>query len=375
MIRNIRLLLCGLLSVAISCSSSSEEPAPAPAPNTPTRLAAPQPTVSGETAETAFTIEWNAVANADYYRCTIDGKEEQTVRTTRLSVSGRTPDTSYTVRVQACSDDETKFLASEWGSATVRTAAPTVRKEYKLVWSDEFDGTELDRTVWDYQLGGGGFGNQEKQYYTDRPENVRVEEGCLVIEARKEQYENNSYTSGRINSKNRKAFAYGKFEARLQLAKGTGTWSAYWMMGNNYDIYRWPACGEIDIMEHVGKEPTMISHALHTSEANGTNGRNWNSRKYIDGIEEGFHTYTFVWEKDWDNGDDLLQFLVDGEVTAQRYQPHGATDYKVWPFDKEFFLIFNLAIGGTWGGAIDDSIFNEPVQMKVDYIRVYQRVD
>lgn len=367
MIRNIHLLLGSLLLIFTGCSGDSEEPAPAG------RLTAPQPVaVPGQTEATAFAIQWEAVANADYYRYSVNDLEELTAAEPRITVSGLTPETSYTVRVQACSNDTAHYSASEWGTVTVRT---TARKPYKLVWSDEFDGTSLDLDVWDYQLGGGGFGNQEKQYYTDRPENVRLEDGCLVIEARKEAYGNNSYTSGRINSKNRKAFLYGKLEARLQLAKGAGTWSAYWMMGNNYDIYRWPACGEIDIMEHVGKDPTMISHALHTSEANGTNGRNWNSRKYFDNIEEGFHTYTFVWEKDWDNGDDLLQFMVDGAVTAQRYQPHGVSDYKIWPFDKEFFLIFNLAIGGTWGGTIDDSIFNEPVQMKVDYIRVYQRAD
>jgi len=384
MIRNIRLLLCGLLLAVTSCSGNSDEPDPnsdpTPAPDTPVRLATPLPVeLSDLTGETSLTIQWSAVAHADFYVYTVNGGEEKTVDATRVTISGLNGGTDYTVKVKARSNDPANYTESGWGLVIVRTkgtAPAPERKEYKLVWSDEFDGTALDTGVWNYQIGGGGYGNQEKQYYTDRPENIRLEGGCLIIEARKEPYENNGYTSARINTKGKKSFAYGKIEARIQLPSGVGTWPAFWMMGANYDAYRWPICGEIDIMEHVGKEPTMISHALHTGNENGSNGRNWNRRSYFDNIEEGFHTYTFIWEQDWDNGDDMLQFMVDGQTTATRYQPHGTDDdYKAWPFNKEFFLILNVAMGGTWGGAIDDSIFDAPVLMKVDYIRVYQRTE
>lgn len=380
MFRNI-LLFFSVLLAGTSCSGGSDEPVPTPAPSpaAPTRLAVPLPVeLSDLTTENGFTIQWSAIAHADSYVYTVDGGEEKSTTETRLALTGLAPETTYTVKVKAVSNDPAAYAESGWGAVMVQTKEGTApeRKEYKLVWSDEFDGTTLDTESWNYQIGGEGYGNQEKQYYTDRPENVRLEDGCLVIEARKEAYEKNSYTSGRINTKGKRTFAYGKIEARIQLPKGRGTWPAFWMLGANYDTYQWPRCGEIDIMEHVGKEPTMISHALHTFNKNGSNGQNWNTRKYIDGIEEGFHTYTFLWEKDWDNGDDMLQFLVDDQVTGTYYQPHGSDeDYKTYPFNKEFFLIFNIAVGGTWGGTIDDSIFENPVLMKVDYIRVYQRVD
>ncbi len=385
MFRNLLIILSGLLLAGASCSNGSEEPTPAPnpdpMPSTPTQLAAPLPLeLSDLTTDNGFTVQWSAVAHADSYVYTVDGGEEKSTTDTRLALTGLAAETTYTVKVKARSDNPAAWSESGWGAVTVKTKAGTSpapeRKEYKLVWSDEFDGSTLDTESWNYQIGGDGYGNQEKQHYTDRPENVRLEEGCLVIEARKEVYGKNSYTSGRINTKNKRSFAYGKIEARIQLPKGRGTWPAFWMLGANYDVYQWPRCGEIDIMEHVGKEPTMISHALHTFSKNGSNGQNWNARKYIDDIEEGFHTYTLVWEKDWDNGDDMLQFLVDDQVTATYYQPHGSDDdYKAYPFNKEFFLIFNIAVGGTWGGTIDDSIFANPVLMKVDYVRVYQRVE
>lgn len=378
--RMIRTTLYTLFLFTAAGCSGSESPTPQPGPQPPaTQLAAPVPTeVAGVTTENSFTVQWQAVVDAVSYTLQIDGGEEQSTPYTILTVPNCDPATAYTVRVKAVSGDTSKHTDSEWGSVVVTTqgSLPVERKDYKLVWSDEFDGTELDTSVWNYQQGGNGYGNQEKQYYTSRPENVRIEDGCLVIEARKERYESNDYTSARINSKGKKEFTYGRIEARIQLPSGAGTWPAFWMLGANHDVYKWPGCGELDIMEHVGKEPTMISHALHTSERNGGSSNNWNARTYIDGIEEGFHIFSVEWEQDWDSGDDLMQFLVDGQVTGRCYQPSGSDDnYKAWPFNKPFFLIFNVALGGTWGGPIDDTIFAEPVLMKVDYIRVYQRVD
>lgn len=244
---------------------------------------------------------------------------------------------------------------------------------YKLVWSEEFDGPQLDLSKWNYETGGNGFGNQEKQNYTTRPENIRIEDGSLVIEARKEVYGSNNYTSARINTRDKAAFAYGKIEARISLPAGKGTWPAFWMMGSNITTARWPLCGEIDIMEHIGSKPTMISHAVHTSEKNGSRGNNWHSQKTVAAVEGSYHTYAIEWEEKANEGDDNISFLIDGVKSATIWEQHVNSDVKMWPFKNDFYILLNLAIGGTMGGAIDDAAFNNAVLMKVDYVRVYQR--
>lgn len=271
------------------------------------------------------------------------------------------------------------------GSATIRidvdsafsaTCAITVTREdipYKLVWSEEFDGTTLDLTKWNIETGGGGWGNNEKQYYTNRTDNIRFESGNLIIEAKKEVYQSNNYTSARINSRDKVAFAYGKIEARMSLPSGKGTWPAFWMMGSNITSARWPLCGEIDIMEHVGSKPTMISHAVHTSEKNGSKGNNWYSQKTVADVENNFHTYAIEWEKQFNEGDDCISFYIDGIKTATIWEPHVNATTQQWPFKADFYILLNMAIGGNMGGTIEDTIFNNPVIMKVDYVRVYQR--
>jgi beta-glucanase (GH16 family) len=244
---------------------------------------------------------------------------------------------------------------------------------YELVWSDEFDGTTLDLTKWSVETGGNGWGNQEKQNYTNRPENLRLENGSLIIEARKEVYQTNNYTSARINTREKSVFKYGKIEARISLPAGKGTWPAFWMMGTNITSARWPLCGEIDIMEHVGSQPTMISHATHTSEKNGSKGNNWHNQKTVANVEGNFHTYAIEWEKQFNEGADCISFYINGVKSATVWEPHVNSTAQVWPFNADFFILLNLAIGGTMGGAIDDAMFDNPVMMKVDYVRVYQR--
>jgi len=244
---------------------------------------------------------------------------------------------------------------------------------FKLVWSDEFDGTTLDLTKWNYETGAGGWGNNEKQHYTNRSENIRIENGNLIIEARKETYQSSSYTSARINTRDKVAFKYGKMEARISLPSGKGTWPAYWMMGANIGVARWPLCGEIDIMEHVGSNPTMISHATHTSEKNGSKGNNWHWQGNFENVENNFVTYAIEWEERANEGYDNISFYVNGVKNTTIWEPVNAT-VQQWPFKNEFFFLLNIAIGGNMGGTIDDSIFNNPVIMKVDYVRVYQRV-
>lgn len=261
-------------------------------------------------------------------------------------------------------------LATDIESVTAFVAVAHSWGEYRLVWSDEFNGDQLDESVWSYNTGGNGWGNNEKQYYTDRPENIRVQNGMLEIEARKEQYQNNEYTSARIMSKGKKTFTYGKFESRIKFPGGKGTWPAFWMMGNSGN---WPNCGEIDIIEHIGSQDTRASFALHTVMKNGTRGNNWSSLKWFDYPLSGdFHIYGVEWAQEEKDGKDVIRFTIDGVQYAEVWEDQiDNNDY--WPFNKPFFIIYNLAIGGNMGGSVDDAIFDTERIMYVDWVRVYQR--
>lgn len=259
-------------------------------------------------------------------------------------------------------------LATNVGAVTALVAVEHTWGEYKLVWSDEFDGSALDESNWTPQTGGGGWGNQEAQYYTARQENLRVEDGCLVIEARKEQYENNEYTSARIYSKGKREFTYGKLEARILLPAGQGTWPAFWTLGNRGN---WPNCGEIDIMEHTGNVPNRIMGTLHTvKDKYGSR----SSRTYtgIENIENNFHVYGCEWTCEEKSGKDVIRFYVDDVVYSEQVE-EVVDDDEYWPFNRPNYFIINLALGGTLGGNINDAIFDNPVLMKVDWVRVYQR--
>lgn len=265
-------------------------------------------------------------------------------------------------------------LSNGLEECTSRVAVEHTWGEYQLVWSDEFDGTTLNTDNWTIEVNGGGGGNSELQYYSDRAENIRIDEGNLVIEARKEEYNNRHYTSGRINSRDKRYFKYGKIEARMMFPAGGGTWPAFWMMGNDYRQVGWPKCGEIDIIEHVGNQPRMASFAVHTQDKNGTHGNNWYSRAYLDGLENEWHVYGIEWKEEDFNGMDRISFTIDGKEYAVAQENAGHVDENYyWPFNKDHFIILNLAIGGTMGGNVDDAIFASPVLMKVDWVRVWQR--
>ena len=261
-------------------------------------------------------------------------------------------------------------LSSIVESVTARVSVEHSWGEYTKVWSDEFDGTALDETVWTYNTGGNGWGNQEKQYYTNRPENIRLKNGMLEIEARKETYQNNEYTSARIYSKGKKEFKYGKIESRIKFPGGTGTWPAFWMLGSSGN---WPNCGEIDIIEHIGSQPTRASFALHTAAKNGMKGNNWSSVKFFDySLADDFHVYAVEWAQEEKEGKDVIRFFVDDVQYAEVWE-NTVDDNDTWPFNKPEYIIFNLAIGGTMGGTVDDAIFDQQRIMYVDWIRVWQR--
>lgn len=238
--------------------------------------------------------------------------------------------------------------------------------EYELVWSDEFDVDGAPNPdYWKYDLGGGGWGNNELQYYTE--DNVIVEDGMLIIEARLEDYENRNYTSTRLVSQNEGSFKYGIVEVRAKLPGGTGTWPAIWMLPTKWVYGGWPHSGEIDIMEHVGYEMNKVHGTVHTSTFNHSKGTQKGNSIMLEDVVNEFHVYKIEWLPD------KIHFFVDEELyyTFENKWLDCPTR-REWPFDQEFHLLFNIAIGGNWGGVqgVDDSIF--PQQLIIDYVRVYQ---
>ena len=223
-----------------------------------------------------------------------------------------------------------------------------------LVFSDEFntDGAP-DASKWAYDLGAGGWGNSEEQTYTNSANNVIVQGGSLKITAKKE---GSSYTSARLKSENKFEFTYGKIEIRAKLTTGAGTWPALWMLGQDYATNTWPGCGEIDIMEYKGSQPTTIYGTLHYPGRSGGNG-NGNSTSIVNAASE-FHVYKSIWTPS------SVKLYVDDVLF------HTVANTSALPFNKDFFLIMNVAMGGTFGGAID-SAFSQS-SMEIDYVRVYQ---
>jgi len=263
------------------------------------------------------------------------------------------------------------FLTACASAAPLPTATPTAMptatygwdsQGWNLVWSDEFDGTKIDPKDWVFDKGGSGWGNVEMEYYTDRPENARLENGMLVIEARQEQYDRLNYTSARINTHGLHEFQYGRIEARMKLPYGQGIWPAFWMLGSNAS---WPLGGEIDIMEYIGKTPDTVYQTVHGPGYSGAKGIGSHFILTADSLKNDFHIYTIEWTKN------EIHWYVDYQevfkVTLDQI-PAGTQ----WVFDHPFFIILNLAVGGSWPGFADDTtVF--PQQLKVDYVRVYQK--
>ena len=232
-----------------------------------------------------------------------------------------------------------------------------------LVWADEFDVSgSPSATNWAYDLGTGnnGWGNGEVQYYTNRTDNVTVADGILKITAKKENYEGSNYTSARIKSQGLYDFKYGRVDVKAKLPTGGGTWPAIWMLGSNITTAGWPACGEIDIMESAGNNPGVVSGAIHTPSSYGATVNIKN--KPLSTASSEFHVYSVNWSAK------QVTFLVDDEI-FYTYNPE-VKDGNTWPFDASMFLIFNVAMGGTFGGNIDSNFTQS--SMEIDWVRVYQ---
>jgi hypothetical protein len=239
----------------------------------------------------------------------------------------------------------------------------TIYVEPSMAFSEEFNYSGApDASKWTFDIGRGdnGWGNSEAQFYTSRPENVVVDNGILKITAKKENYEGAAYTSTRMKTQGKFSFKYGKVEVRAKLPQGGGTWPAIWMLGSNITSVGWPACGEIDIMEHVGNNPNTVISAIHTPSSYG-NTQNKATTKVQNATTE-FHVYGLEWTPE------KLVFSVDGNV-HYTYSPANKNS-STWPFDSNQFIILNIAVGGTLGGTIDPNFTSGT--MEIDYVRVYK---
>lgn len=236
------------------------------------------------------------------------------------------------------------------------------RAGWNLVWQDEFDGTELNLKNWTFDLGGNGWGNQEWQNYTNLPENVRVEDGMLVIEAREELSGGRTYSSARLKTQGLHAWRYGRIEARIKLPYGQGIWPAFWMLGDNLYQKGWPASGEIDIMEFIGREPDHIYATVHAPGYSGANGVGSNITPSAESLRNDFHIYAIEWEEN-----EIGWYFDDQQYF--RLTPQDVPE--AWIFDHPFFITLNLAVGGSWPGYPDETT-EFPQFLYVDYVRVYQ---
>lgn len=238
---------------------------------------------------------------------------------------------------------------------------------WRLVWADEFDAPGLpDTSRWTYEEG--LIRNREAQYYTrGRPENARVENGTLIIEARKESHRDAQYTSASLTTEGRASWRYGRIEVRARVPQGRGIWPAIWTLGANRRQVGWPMTGEIDIMEFVGFDPDTIHANVHTAAFNHRDKTGRGAKTSVPRPFDDFHVYAMEWTKE------RIDVSVDGR-TYFTFRNSG-NGVREWPFDAEQYLILNVAVGGAWGGqrGIDDGIF--PQRFLIDYVRVYQRPD
>ena len=253
------------------------------------------------------------------------------------------------------------------GFLVLHPAAAQEPAGWDLVWADEFvqaDGTAPNPAKWAHETGGTGWGNNELQYYTDRRENSRIEDGKLVIEARAENFGGRQYTSARLLTKNKAAWTHGRIEARIRIPRGQGIWPAFWMLGTNIDAVGWPQCGEIDIMENIGSAPSTVYGTVHGPGYSGGGGIGGSYLLPGAQLADDFHVYAVEWEAD------RIRWFIDGHLYFT-FTPGQLPGGSPWVFNSPQFLLLNVAVGGNWPGEPDGStVF--PQRMTVDYVRVYK---
>jgi beta-glucanase (GH16 family) len=263
------------------------------------------------------------------------------------------------------------LMAVGCGSASAHQETASTHSAWVLTWSDEFngpDGSPPDSRKWIADSGGHGWGNAELESYTSRSQNVRIERGHLVIEARKESYLGSDgirreYTSARLKTQGLFTQRYGRFEARIQIPAGKGIWPAFWMLGDDFSTAGWPACGEIDIMENAGAESSIVHGSMHGPGYSADNPITAAYTLPRDRFSDGFHLFAVEWAPG------RVQFFVDGNLYETR-TPSDLPKGERWVFDHPFFVLLNMAVGGKMPGSPDTStVF--PQRMLVDYVRVY----
>ena len=268
----------------------------------------------------------------------------------------------------------TALVAMAFAQNSVSQKRPKAKqslKNWKLAWSDEFDYDGLpDSSKWTYETGGHGWGNNEKQFYLEKSkDNSFVKNGILHIAALKKDYQDSKYTSAKLTTYKKLSLQYGKIEVRAKLPKGKGTWPAIWMLPESIQTQAedWPLCGEIDIMETVGKDPDVIHTSLHSELYNHIKGTQVTHFEKVPGVSDSFHKYGIEWTNK------SIRFYIDDRLFYESFKGENGrvSTNEGWPFDKPYYLILNLAIGGNWGGEVDDSIL--PAEMQVDYVRIYQK--
>lgn len=247
--------------------------------------------------------------------------------------------------------------------------APTSYPGYTLAWADEFNGTALDATAWSNQNGDGcpsicGWGNNELEYYTDRPQNIFFQDGKLIIEARKESFSGKNYTSSKILTAGKKPFKYGRVDFRAKLPRGKGIWPAFWMMPQSSVYGGWPSSGEIDIMEVLGHEVNKTYGTIHYGPGPGSIQISRSTTTSGPSLSDEFHVYSLEWKQD------QLKWYLDGNLFSTVNKADlGSNNY---PFNEEFYFIINLAVGGNWPGSPDAATYF-PQWLIVDYIRMYKQ--
>jgi beta-glucanase (GH16 family) len=263
----------------------------------------------------------------------------------------------FTVRIK---NDDEGIISNKDGYNT-----PKSYPGYRLVWSDEFDGSELNSSNWEYEVGRGnwGWGNNELQYYQSGSKNLEVSNGTLKITARRETMQGADFTSARIKTQGKQSFVYGRIDIRAKMPKGQGYWPALWMLGDKISTAGWPACGEIDIMEFNGNITQRVFGTPHWSDIGGGNSYKTKEFNLASGsFTDQFHVFSIIWVKD------QIKWMVDDQI----YLTFSASEVgkASYPFNDPFFFIFNVAVGGNFVGNPDgNSIF--PQSMEVDFVRVF----
>ncbi len=339
-----RFIVSILLSVSCLASCSKGGDGTSVAEAMPTDLTVTSTVATDNSGNVNFVAN---AKNATSYEFDFGNGQYQNSNTGTLTYK-YTASGTYTVVIKA-KNASGKFVSN--------TSQVVVSVALSLIWSDEFNSPGApDPAKWGYDIGAGGWGNNEAQYYTNRTDNVLVSNGTLKIIAKKELYSGSNYTSARLLSKGKFSFQYGKVEVSAKLPGGVGTWPAIWMLGDNISTVSWPACGEIDIMEQKGSDMNRIFNTVHYTGHSGSGGVG--TSFLINNVTSEFHKYGLIWNST------SVQFLVDDIVT---YTFSNATNL---PFNQNFFLLLNMAMGGNFGGNIDPA-FNNAI-MEVDYVRVYQ---